>query len=42
MAALTNAVRLFVNHYGLVALFLLLVIEEAGVWLPLPGDVLIM
>lgn len=41
MAGLTHAVRLFVAHYGLIALFVLLTIEEAGVWLPLPGDLLI-
>ncbi|HLY32029.1 MAG TPA: DedA family protein [Ktedonobacterales bacterium] len=29
------------HHYGLLALFILLVIEEAGVPIPLPGDALI-
>lgn len=42
MAGLVHATRLFVAHYGLIALFLLLTIEEAGVWLPLPGDLLIL
>lgn len=34
--------RLFIDHYGLLALFVLLTLEEAGVWLPLPGDLVIM
>jgi membrane protein DedA with SNARE-associated domain len=38
---LAHAVSGLVDHYGLVALFLLLLIEEAGVWLPLPGDLLV-
>jgi membrane protein DedA with SNARE-associated domain len=42
VAHLAQATRLFVAHYGLIALFLLLAIEEAGVWLPLPGDLLIL
>lgn len=41
LADLQQAIRLFVAHHGLAALFLLLMIEEAGVWLPLPGDLLI-
>ena len=32
MANVTHALRLFIDHYGLTALFILLVIEEAGVW----------
>jgi membrane protein DedA with SNARE-associated domain len=39
---LTGAIRLFIAHYGLFALFLILTVEEAGVWLPLPGDVIIL
>jgi membrane-associated protein len=31
----------FIAHYGILALFLLLALEEVGVWLPLPGDLLI-
>ncbi|MGI8553410.1 MAG: DedA family protein [Dehalococcoidia bacterium] len=42
MANLQHATRLFLDHYGLAALFILLTIEEAGLWLPLPGDLLIM
>src|SRR4051794_15498346 len=41
MAGLVSATRLFLAHYGLLALFVLLVLEEAGLWLPLPGDLLI-
>jgi membrane protein DedA with SNARE-associated domain len=39
---LAGAIRLFIAHYGLFALFLILTVEEAGVWLPLPGDVIIL
>lgn len=42
MSGLAHALRLFVAHYGLAALFVLLVFEEAGVWLPLPGDLFVM
>jgi membrane protein DedA with SNARE-associated domain len=38
---LAHAVNGLVDHYGLAALFFLLLIEEVGVWLPLPGDLLI-
>ena len=38
---MAHALRLFVAQYGLLALFVLLVIEEAGVLLPLPGDLFI-
>jgi membrane protein DedA with SNARE-associated domain len=38
---LAHAVSGLVDHYGLAALFLLLLLEEVGVWLPLPGDLLI-
>lgn len=41
MSELQHFVKLFVAHYGLLALFILLLIEEAGMWLPLPGDILI-
>lgn len=41
MSALAHEVRFFIAHYGLIALFILLTIEEAGVWLPLPGDLLV-
>jgi len=33
---------LFVAQYGLLALFVLLVVEEAGMWLPVPGDFFVM
>src|SRR5579871_5258234 len=42
MTNLGGALRMFVAHYGLAALFVLLLIEEAGVWLPLPGDLFVM
>jgi membrane protein DedA with SNARE-associated domain len=42
MLGLAGAIRLFVAHYGLFALFLILLVEEAGVWLPLPGDIIIL
>jgi membrane-associated protein len=42
MASWAHTLRLFVAHYGLAALFVLLVLEEAGVWLPLPGDLFVM
>jgi membrane protein DedA with SNARE-associated domain len=38
---LVHAVNGLVDHYGLAALFLLLFVEEIGIWLPLPGDLLI-
>ncbi len=41
LTGLANDVQRFLADYGLVALFILILIEEAGVWLPLPGDLLI-
>lgn len=41
MAGLEHATNLFIASFGLAALFILISIEEAGVWLPLPGDLLI-
>jgi membrane protein DedA with SNARE-associated domain len=38
---LAHAVDGLLDHYGLAALLLLLLIEEVGIWLPLPGDLLI-
>jgi membrane-associated protein len=42
VAGLANDVQRFLADYGLIALFVLILVEEAGVWLPLPGDLLIM
>jgi hypothetical protein len=42
MGQAAHLLRLFIAQYGLIALFVLLVIEEAGVWLPVPGDVFVM
>lgn len=39
---LSAAVMSFLVAHGYWALFLLLLIEEAGVWLPLPGDIFVM
>jgi membrane protein DedA with SNARE-associated domain len=41
MHTLVHAVQALVGQFGLIALFILLTIEEAGVWLPLPGEVLV-
>jgi membrane protein DedA with SNARE-associated domain len=38
---LAHTVDGLLDHYGLAALLLLLLIEEVGIWLPLPGDLLI-
>ena len=42
MGQAAHLLRLFIAQYGLIALFVLLVIEEAGVWLPVPGDIFVM
>lgn len=42
MGQAAHLLRLFIAQYGLAALFVPLVIEEAGVWLPVPGDVFVM
>jgi len=42
MGGAAQALRIFVAQYGLVALFILLTLEEAGIWLPLPGDLFIL
>jgi membrane protein DedA with SNARE-associated domain len=36
-----HAADLFVARYGLFALFILITIEEAGIWLPVPSDLFI-
>jgi membrane protein DedA with SNARE-associated domain len=38
---LAHTVDGLLDHYGLAALLLLLLIEEVGIWLPIPGDLLI-
>jgi membrane protein DedA with SNARE-associated domain len=41
VAGFEHAVNELLSRYGLFALFLLLALEEFGLWLPLPGDLLI-
>ncbi|HTE86866.1 MAG TPA: VTT domain-containing protein [Dehalococcoidia bacterium] len=41
MAGPAHALGLLLTRYGILALFVLLTMEEVGVWLPLPGDLLI-
>jgi membrane-associated protein len=41
VAGFENAVSELLSRFGLLALFVLLALEEFGLWLPLPGDLLI-